>query len=451
MPSSIDYLAAAKNQADLNAFLFIPEEPLSSDQSESELADLSLAIKDNISVRDWQLTAGSKILEDYIAPYDATVIRRLKKAGATLLGKTNLDEFAMGSSTENSAYGVTKNPWDYSKVPGGSSGGSAAAVAADMCDASLGSDTGGSIRQPAAFCGVTGLKPTYGTVSRYGLVALASSLDQIGPIARSAETVERIFKVISGRDEFDQTTVDYTYKPSTTSLKGLRVGLPSELWQLDIDSEITRSVKEFVAFLEDNGAQVSPVSLPYIKYGLPAYYVILPAEASSNLARYDGIRYQKSFQGADLQEIYHQTRSLFGSEVKRRILLGTFALSVGHYDDYYQTAVKVKNLITQDYERIFRSVDVLVSPTTPSLPFEIGSRVNDPLEMYKADLLTVSANLAGVPGLSLPSGFSRTGLPIGAQIIAPKFKEDTLLSIAKQFQAKTDYHERRPRRFNKED
>jgi len=441
----LDQIAAVDSE--LNAFLFTPKGTDVEMAAAGELKDLAIAIKDNILVKDWQATAASKILEDFVAPYDATVIRRLKQAGATFLGKTNLDEFAMGSSTENSAYGPTKNPWDYSKVPGGSSGGSAAAVAANLCDASLGSDTGGSIRQPAAFCGITGLKPTYGTVSRYGLIALASSLDQIGPFARDAATVERIFSVISGQDEFDQTTVDFTYKASQTPLKGLRIGLPKELWRLEIDSEITQSVRQFVDFFEQQGALVTEVSLPYLSYGLPAYYVILPAEASANLARYDGIRYQKSIRQENLMASYQETRHLFGPEVKRRILLGTYALSVGHYDAYYQTAVKVKNLISQDYARVFKSVDVLVTPTTPTLPFEIGSRAQDPLKMYQSDLLTVSVNLAGIPGISLPCGFSSTGLPIGAQIIAPMFEDATLLSLAKSYQKETDHHTKVPRRF----
>ena len=358
------------SKIELNAFLHTELEPIVPSpldsqalaQGDGELKGLKLAIKDNILVKDWPATAGSKILEGFIAPYDATVIKKLKEAGATLIGKTNLDEFGMGSSTENSAFGPTKNPWDPKRVPGGSSGGSAAAVAADLCDASLGSDTGGSIRQPAAFCGITGLKPTYGSVSRYGLIALASSLDVIGPFARDAETVERVFAAMSGEDNKDQTTFNYTYKPVDADLSKLKVGLPKELWELEIDPEIKSAVRSVVDWLSSKGAKIIDVSLPSVVYALPAYYVILPAECSANLSRYDGIRYQRSLtkDNQKLLERYMDTRALFGSEVKRRILIGTFALSVGHYDAYYQTAVNVKDKITSDHERVFKEVDVLL-------------------------------------------------------------------------------------------
>lgn len=426
-----------------NAFLHPELKPLVG--SKGSLLGTNIAIKDNILVKDWPATAGSKILEGFIAPYDATVIRRLKESGATLVGKTNLDEFAMGSSTENSAFGSSRNPWDTKRVPGGSSGGSAAAVAADLCDASLGSDTGGSIRQPAAFCGVTGLKPTYGSVSRYGLVALASSLDVIGPMARDAETVEKVFSVISGADSNDQTTFEYTYKPVETDVAKLKIGLPKELWELEIDPEIKTAVRSVVDWLAAKGAKIVDVSLPSVVYALPAYYVILPAEASANLSRYDGIRYRQSVMkdGQKLLERYMDTRALFGSEVKRRILIGTFALSVGHYDAYYQTAINVKDKITADHERVFKEVDILLTPTTPGLPFEFGAK-NDPVEMYQSDLLTVAANLAGVPGLSLPCGFSRSGLPIGAQLIGAKCQDNLLLSVAKQYQEETDFHLKKP-------
>lgn len=428
---------------DLNIFLHKDLKPI--EGGEGPLKGVKLAIKDNLMVKDWPATAGSKILEGFIAPYDATVIKRLKKAGATLVGKTNLDEFAMGSSTENSAFGPTKNPWDPNRVPGGSSGGSAAAVAADLCDASLGSDTGGSIRQPAAFCGVTGMKPTYGSVSRYGLIALASSLDVIGPMARDAETVEKVFAAISGSDNNDQTTFEYTYKSVETDLAKLKVGLPKELWELEIDPEIKTAVRSLVDWLAAKGAKIVDVSLPSVVYALPAYYVILPAEASANLSRYDGIRYRQSVMkdGQKLLERYIDTRALFGSEVKRRILIGTFALSVGHYDAYYQTAVNVKDKIAADHERVFKEVDVLLTPTTPNLPFEFGAK-SDPVEMYKSDLMTVAANLAGVPAISIPCGFSQSNLPIGAQLIAAKAQENLLLSVAKQYQEETDYHLKNP-------
>lgn len=428
--------------ADLNTFLHPELQPIIG--TDGPLKDLKIAIKDNISVQDWPLTAGSKILEGYTAPYDATVITKLKAAGATLVGKTNLDEFAMGSSTENSAFGPTKNPWDPTRVPGGSSGGSAAAVAADQCDAALGSDTGGSIRQPAAFCGVTGLKPTYGSVSRYGLVALASSLDVIGPLARDAATVEKVFDVISGRDENDQTTFNYAYQSIDQDIKGLKIGLPKQLWQLEIDPEIADATKQFVEFFRERGAIVEEVDLPGIELALPAYYIILPAEASSNLARFDGIRYRSSANVENLLNRYLQTRSDgFGSEVKRRILLGTYSLSVGHYDQYYQTAEQVRQIIKAEFSQAFSRFDVLLSPTTPTLPFELGSRTQDPVKMYQSDLMTVATNLAGNPALSLPCGFSSGNLPIGAQLIGPSKGENSILSLAKQYQAETDWHSRK--------
>jgi len=438
-----DKTTAQNFSSNLNAFLHPELKPI--EGGEGPLKGIRIAVKDNILVKDWPSTAGSKILEGFIASYDATVIKRLKMAGVELIGKTNMDEFGMGSSTENSVFGPTKNPWDQGRVPGGSSGGSAVAVAADLCEATLGSDTGGSIRQPAAFCGVTGLKPTYGAVSRYGLIALASSLDVIGPFARDAATVERVFSTIAGRDENDQTTIDYHYKSTEIDLSKLKVGLPKELWELEIDPEIKTAVQEMVNFLSAQGAKIIDVSLPSVVYALPAYYIIMPAEASVNLARYDGIRYQQSVRrdSQKLLERYLETRALFGTEVKRRILIGTYALSVGHYDAYYQTAVNVKDKITADHEQVFKEVDFLLTPTTPGLPFEFGAK-SDPVEMYQSDLLTVAVNLAGVPALSLPCGFSQSGLPIGAQLIGAKQKENTLLSVAKQYQQETDWHLRRP-------
>jgi len=442
-----EYQARIKRH-DTNLHSFLNDSVITAPGAKGSLNDLVVAIKDNIMVKNLPVTAGSQILNGHVAAYDATVITRLKAAGATLLGKTNLDEFAMGSSTENSAYGATQNPWDSKVVPGGSSGGSAAAVAAGLCDVALGSDTGGSIRQPAAFCGVLGLKPTYGAVSRYGLIALASSLDQIGPIARTAEDAEKVLEAISGQDPLDQTTVKYSYQPAEVDLKKLRIGLPKELWNLDIDPQIKKGVRIMVDFFVSRGATVSDCSLPSVVQALPAYYVILPAEASSNLARYDGIRYPASHQADTLLERYVKTRSQgFGSEVKRRILLGTFVLSHGHYDEYYQSAIAVKEKITNEYTNTFKEVDVLISPTTPTLPFAVGSRVKDPIAMYQADLLTVSANLAGVPALSLPCGFSSGNLPIGAQLIGPHFQENILLDLAKQYQATTDYHQKLPEKY----
>src|SRR3989344_1164536 len=443
--------------SELNAFLHTDLKPISPSPLDSlelargnrSLEGMKVAIKDNIAVADWPLTAGSKILDGYISPYDATVITKLKRAGATLIGKTNLDEFAMGSSSETSAFGPALNPWDNTRVPGGSSGGSAAAVAAGLCDVALGSDTAGSIRQPAAFCGVTGLKPTYGSVSRYGLVALASSFDVIGAMAYKAEDVERVFAAMSGQDEFDQTTFSYKYKPEGVKVDGLKIGLPRELWELEIDPEIKKATQELVKFFVDRGAKISDVSLPSLPLALPAYYVILPAEAAANLARFDGIRYKHSEPTETLLERYTKTRSVgFGAEVKRRILLGTFALSVGHYDAYYQQAVNVQRKIEQEHQEVFEKVDVLISQTTPSLPFKIGEKIDDPIEMYKSDLLTVGANLAGVPAISLPVGFSKSGLPIGAQIIAKRGSDNVVLDLAKIFQAETEHHNRRPEPSN---
>lgn len=425
-----------------NAFLHPDLEPIVG--SSGPLTGVEIAVKDNIAVANWPLTAASKVLEGYQSPYDATVIARLKDAGATLVGKTNLDEFAMGSSTENSAYSPTKNPWDEERVPGGSSGGSAAAVAADLCDVALGSDTGGSIRQPAAFCGVTGLKPTYGTVSRYGLVALASSLDVVGPLARSASDVEKVFAVIAGRDEHDQTTFDYTYEPVEVNWSELRVGLPKELWELGIDPEVEAATQKFADWLSGKGATVKEVSTPTAHQALNAYCVILPAEASANVARFDGIRYRASIGDGSLTDRYRQTRALFGQEVKRRILLGTYALSVGHYDEYYQLALRVQAQIRREYDQVFKEVDVLMNPTVPTPPFKFGEKAKDPVAMYQSDLLTVPANLGLVPALSLPVGFTDSQLPIGAQITAHKMRDNLVIAIAKAYQAETDYHMQKP-------
>jgi len=439
-----------KQDRSIQAFLLLIDKP---ETKKGLLCDLTIALKDNILLQGEKTTAGSRVLAEHIAAYDATVTTRLKVAGGQIIGKTNLDEFAMGSSTENSAFQVTKNPWNTKKVPGGSSGGSAAAVAAGFCDAALGSDTGGSIRQPASFCGVTGLKPTYGAVSRYGLIALASSLDQIGPLAKDAATLEKVFSVISGQDPYDQTSVEYHYQSQTVSPNNLRIGLPKELWDLPEDKEfkeIKTLVYEFVAFWQRKGATVKKVSLPSLPLALPAYYVIMPAEASANLARYDGIRYRSAAvrEGQTLLERYLETRALLGPEPKRRILLGTFVLSVGHFDEYYQTARRVVTLIRKEYEKVFKEVDVLIDPTSPVLPFDLGSRTSDPLKMYQADLLTVGVNLAGLPGMVVPCGFSLSGLPIGAQMVAPWFREDVLIDLAKQYQAETNYHQRIPEEVN---
>lgn len=426
-----------------NAFLHTDLEPITGHAG--SLQGINIAVKDNIAVAGWPLTAASKILEGYQSPYDATVIKRLKEAGATLVGKTNLDEFAMGSSTENSAFGPTKNPWDESRVPGGSSGGSAAAVAADLCHVALGSDTGGSTRQPAAFCGVTGFKPTYGAVSRYGLVALASSLDVIGPIARSATDVEKVFAVIAGRDENDQTTFDYTYETTTVDWTKLRVGLPKELWNLSIDAEVKSANQTFVDWLRSKGATISEVSTPTAPQAINAYCVILPAEASANLSRYDGIRYPASVSDQKLIDRYRQTRALLGQEAKRRILLGTYVLSVGHYDEYYQLAVRVQGQIRREYDQVFTNVDVLINPTTPTPPFKFGEKAANPVAMYQSDLMTVPANLGHVPAISVPVGFTENCLPIGAQITANKTRDNLVIAIAKAYQDETDFHLSKPK------
>ncbi len=398
------------------------------------LAGIPGAIKDVILVKDLKCTAGSKILENYIAPYSATVIEKLKTQGAIFLGKTNLDEFAMGSSTENSAFGPTKNPHDLSRVPGGSSGGSAAAVAANLCNFALGSDTGGSIRQPASFCGVVGLKPTYGAVSRYGLIAFASSLDQIGPIAKTVEDAKIVFDIIKGKDELDSTSVESNVEPQTLNVKSLRIGIPKECFIKGIDSEVEKLIKAAIKKYENAGAKILEVSLPHNAYALPAYYIISPAEASANLARYDGIKYGYSAKGKDLMEVYSKSKGEgFGAEVRRRIMLGTYVLSSGYYDAYYLKAQKVRTLIKNDFEKVFEKVDVLMTPVSPTPAFKIGEKIDDPLTMYLSDIFTVSINLAGLPALSLPVGFAGK-LPVGLQIIGRPFEENKIFAIAELFE-----------------
>lgn len=414
-----------------------------------ELAGIPIAIKDNILVRGWHASAGSRVLESFVAPYDATVVARLREQGAIFIGRANMDEFAMGSSNESCHYGVVRNPWDTQRVPGGSSGGSAAAVAAGFCLAALGSDTGGSIRQPASLCGVTGLKPTYGRVSRYGLIALASSLDQIGPFAKTAADAAIVLRAIEGKDEHDATSSGpyETYLPevdTTPSVEGLRIGLPSEYFREGMDERIKQSVMEAVKVLEDAGATIVPVSLPTSSYALAAYYLIMPAEASSNLARFDGIRYGYSAGSPTLSEIYERTRAEgFGTEVKRRIMLGTFELSKGYYDAYYRKALKARERIRRDMEEAFRSCDIIASPTSPSLAWPIGEKIHDPVTMYLSDIYTISANLAGVPGISVPCGVV-DGLPVGLQFMSRSFDDAQLLRVACAYQSKTDWHTRLP-------
>jgi len=397
------------------------------------LSGVPMAVKDIISVKGLKNTCASKILKDYIAPYDATCIKKLKELGAVILGKTNLDEFAMGSSTENSAFSVTKNPCDLKKVPGGSSGGSAAAVAADLCCYSLGSDTGGSIRQPASFCGVVGLKPSYGAISRYGLVAFASSLDQIGPITKTADDAQIVFNAISGRDLKDSTSVDSKIINYKLEIKNLIIGVPKEYFVKGIDPEVEKIIRQAISQAEKQGARIFEISLPHTKYALAVYYIIMPSEASANLARYDGIKYGLSKSGnKSLLDVYLESRGQgFGKEVKRRIMLGTYALSAGYYDAYYLKAQKVRTLIKQDFENAFKKVDAIFTPTSPFPAFKIGEKIADPLSMYLSDVFTVSVNLAGLPALSVPVGFTKAKLPVGLQIIGKPFEDNKILEISK--------------------
>jgi len=417
------------------------------------LTGIPLAIKDVITVEGVPLTGGSKILEGYLPPYNATVIEKLRTAGAVILGKTNTDEFAMGSSTENSAYFTTHNPWDLSRVPGGSSGGSAAAVAAGECLGALGSDTGGSVRQPAALCGIVGIKPTYGRVSRFGLAAYASSLDQIGALAHDVVDAALLLNTIAGYDRRDSTSVDVpvpdylaALNPSCIDLHGLRVGVPKEYFIPGMQAEVEAAVRKAIEVLGDLGAQIREVSLPHTDLALPVYYLIAPAEASANLARYDGIRYGLSLPGESLWDTYQRTRGQgFGPEVKRRIMLGTYALSAGYYDAYYLKAQQVRTLIKQDFDAALREVDIIACPTSPTTAFRIGERVDDPLSMYLSDVFTLSLNLAGNCGISLPCGFDGTGLPIGLQLISGAFAEATILSAAYAYEQATEWHLRKPR------
>lgn len=401
------------------------------------LLGIPLAIKDNILIEGRRATAGSKILQNYTASYDATVITKLKKQGAIFLGKTNLDEFAMGSSTENSGFGPTKNPHDLTRVPGGSSGGSAAAVTSGMCIAALGSDTGGSIRQPASFCGIVGLKPTYGSVSRHGLIAMASSLDQIGPMTKTVEDAKIVFEAIAGKDNFDSTTIGSVDELRTTSyeLKNIKIGTPKEYFGPGLKPEVKKTIDSALKKIQAAGAEIKEISLPHSKYALPVYYIIVPSEVSANLARFDGIRYGRQTNSAHtLLETYTKTRATgLGAEVKRRIMLGTYTLSAGYYDAYYLKAQKVRRLIHNDFENAFKEVDFIIGPTTPTAAFKLGERSNDPLQMYLADIYTVAVNLAGLPALSMPAGFIEEGgqkLPVGLQLIGPWHGENKLLDIA---------------------
>jgi len=415
------------------------------------LAGVPIAIKDVLCTRGLATGCGSRILERFVPPFDATCVARLRAAGAVLLGKTNMDEFAMGSSTENSSCQVTRNPWDPERVPGGSSGGSAAAVAADEVPAALGTDTGGSIRQPAALCGVVGMKPTYGRVSRYGLVAFASSLDQVGPFGNSVEDVAEVLHVIAGHDARDATSArqpvpDY---PAATrrGARGLRIGVPREYFPEEMDGEVSTAVRGALAAAGRLGATVEEISLPHTEYAIPTYYVLATAEASSNLARYDGVRYgSRAKDTPDLASMYVASRSHgFGAEVKRRIMLGTYVLSSGYYDAYYLKAQKVRTLIRRDFEAAFERVDAIVTPTSPTAAFRIGEKVDDPLAMYLSDIFTVTVNLAGLPGLSMPCGLTRDRLPIGLQIVGRPFDEETVLRLAAALEPEIGFRAKRPR------
>jgi len=395
----------------------------------SFLSGIPAAIKDIILIQDVRCTAASKILENYIAPYDATVIKKLKAENVVFLGKTNMDEFAMGSSTENSAFGPTRNPHDLTRVAGGSSGGSAAAVANNECVYALGSDTGGSIRLPASFCGVVGLKPTYGAVSRYGLIAFASSLDQIGPITKTVKDAKIVFDAIKGKDPFDSTSVDGPKKENLRlKIKNLRIGIPKEYFVKGIDPEVEKLIKQAIKKYEEMGAKIEEISLPHTEYALPSYYIISPSEASANLARYDGIKYGFSDKTAkNLMDVYLKSREKgFGDEVRRRIMLGTYALSSGYYEAYYLKAQKVRTLIREDFKKVFKKVNIILTPTSPFTAFKIGEKIKDPLSMYLVDIYTVSVNLAGLPALSLPCG-KVNNLPVGLQIIGKPFEEDLIL------------------------
>ena len=450
---------AARNGA-LNAYITVTGEraldraqalQAGAGTARSPLYGVPMALKDNICTRGVKTSCASKILGDFAPPYDAAVVDRLREAGAVSLGKLNMDEFAMGSTSETSFYGPVRSPWDLERVPGGSSGGGAAAVAAGMGWYAIGSDTGGSIRQPAAHCGVTGIKPTYGTVSRYGLIAYASSLDQIGPLCRDAADCAAVLDAVMARDPRDATSLDGDYgrllEGLTGDIREMKIGLPGECFGAGLDGEVRDAVLGAAQVLKDRGAEVVELSFPVLEYAVPAYYIIAAAEASSNLARFDGVKYGWRAQGYDgLEDLYRKTRTQgFGAEVKRRILLGAFVLSSGYYDAYYKKALQVKAAIKDAFDQAFRRCDLLLTPAAPATAPRLGDSLGDPLRMYLSDIYTVSVNLAGLPGLSMPCGFDSRGLPIGAQLIAPHFREGRLLNAAHAFQLDTDHHRRAPK------
>ena len=447
------------HNGDLNAFISISASAVEQAESIDQLrkagkpvgclAGLPIAIKDGICVAGQPTTAGSRMLEKFSPPYDATIVEKLKSAGAIIIGKTNMDEFAMGSSTENSFFGPTANPWATNRVPGGSSGGSAACVAGRLAPVAIGSDTGGSIRQPASFCGITGLKPTYGSVSRYGLIAFASSLDQIGPMTRTAKESALLMSVIAGFDPRDSTSSKIQVADFLNSLEspinGLRIGVVREHLDEGLNSEVNSKITDAISVFKQLGANIEEIEMPHTKSAIAAYYIIAPCEASSNLARYDGVRYTFRAQADDLEEMYRKTRGQgFGDEVKQRIMLGTYALSSGYYEAYYLKASKVRRMIKQDYDEAFQKVDLILGPTTPTTAFKLGQHTQDPLAMYLADIYTVSANLAGIPAISVPVEPSSTGLPIGLQLQGRAYEENTLLQAAHQFQIATSWHTATP-------
>ena len=426
------------------------EKEISSGTYLGALHGVPISVKDIFVMKGIRTTCGSKILENFVSPYDAMVVEKLKHAGAIIVGKNNMDEFAMGSSTENSYFGPTRNPWDLERVPGGSSGGSAAATSASICFASVGTDTGGSIRQPAALCGTVGVKPTYGRVSRFGMIAFASSLDQGGPLTKTVKDAALMLNVIAGGDARDSTSVhipvpDYA-RQLDGEIKGIRIGVPKEYFIKGIDVEVEEAVKNAIRLIEDLGCPVEEISLPHTKYAVSTYYLIAPSEASSNLARYDGVRYGFRFpDSSSLREMYHRTRAEgFGAEVKRRIMIGTYALSAGYYDAYYLKAQRVRTLIKRDFEEAFKKVDIIITPTSSEAAFKIGEKTDDPLKMYLSDIFTIPCNLAGLPGISIPCGFTSGGLPIGLQILGKPFDEETLLRVAHAYELRTNWRERKP-------
>ncbi|MBU1037037.1 Asp-tRNA(Asn)/Glu-tRNA(Gln) amidotransferase subunit GatA [Patescibacteria group bacterium] len=456
------YLTRSEVNQDLNAYISLNsvqslkqaqevDKRLKVGKKMKDLEGIPVSIKDVILTKGLKTTAASKILADYTAVYDATLVKRLKEAGVIILGKTNCDEFVMGSSNENSAFGKVLNPWNKSRVPGGSSGGSAVAVAADLCVFSVGTDTGGSIRQPAAFCGVVGLKPTYGRVSRYGLIAMTSSLDQAGPITRTAEEATQVLQVLAGKDIYDSTTTQSRVENYSQAIKkpvkGLKIGVPKEYFISGMDSEIEKKIQEAIKEMEKLGTKIKTITLPSTPFSLATYYIILTAEVSSNLARYDGIRYGwQSRVTHSLADVYQKSRAEgFGPEVKRRIMMGTYVLSEGYKEAYYRKALKVKQLIKNEYQKAFKEVDVLITPTTPTVAFKIGEKFTDPLTMYLSDIYTVAANIAGICGISLGCGFSKQKLPIGLQIMGAPFNEATILKLAYHYQQHTNFHQQHPK------